>query len=86
MHPSIVQDHPGDCPICGMKLVKVEGGRREHGRRQRPTPEGLSRVTIDAARQQLIGLSIAHAERGAVGGSWRTSGPRRRSTRPACTT
>lgn len=26
MHPSIVQDHPGDCPICGMKLVKVEKG------------------------------------------------------------
>ncbi|MBI4817429.1 MAG: efflux RND transporter periplasmic adaptor subunit [Deltaproteobacteria bacterium] len=24
MHPTIVQDHPGDCPICGMKLVKVE--------------------------------------------------------------
>ncbi len=24
MHPSIVQDHPGDCPICGMKLVKME--------------------------------------------------------------
>lgn len=23
MHPSVVQDHPGDCPICGMKLVKV---------------------------------------------------------------
>ncbi|HWO09268.1 MAG TPA: heavy metal-binding domain-containing protein, partial [Polyangiaceae bacterium] len=23
MHPSIVQDHPGDCPICGMKLVEV---------------------------------------------------------------
>jgi Cu(I)/Ag(I) efflux system membrane fusion protein len=26
MHPSIVQDHPGDCPICGMKLVKMETG------------------------------------------------------------
>ncbi|OGR00522.1 MAG: efflux transporter periplasmic adaptor subunit [Deltaproteobacteria bacterium RIFOXYA12_FULL_61_11] len=24
MHPSIIQEHPGDCPICGMKLVKVE--------------------------------------------------------------
>lgn len=24
MHPSVVQDHPGDCPICGMKLVKVK--------------------------------------------------------------
>lgn len=23
MHPSIVQDHPGNCPICGMKLVKM---------------------------------------------------------------
>ncbi|HET9599567.1 MAG TPA: efflux RND transporter periplasmic adaptor subunit [Anaeromyxobacteraceae bacterium] len=21
MHPSVVSDHPGDCPICGMKLV-----------------------------------------------------------------
>lgn len=24
MHPSIIQDHPGDCPICGMKLVPME--------------------------------------------------------------
>src|SRR6266540_909725 len=23
MHPSITSDHPGDCPICGMKLVLV---------------------------------------------------------------
>lgn len=25
MHPTIVQDHPGECPICGMKLVKIGG-------------------------------------------------------------
>lgn len=24
MHPQIIQDHPGNCPICGMHLVKVE--------------------------------------------------------------
>jgi Cu(I)/Ag(I) efflux system membrane fusion protein/cobalt-zinc-cadmium efflux system membrane fusion protein len=24
MHPQIVQDKPGDCPICGMKLVPME--------------------------------------------------------------
>jgi Cu(I)/Ag(I) efflux system membrane fusion protein len=24
MHPTIIQDHPGDCPICGMKLVKMD--------------------------------------------------------------
>ncbi len=22
MHPKIHQDHPGECPICGMKLIK----------------------------------------------------------------
>jgi Cu(I)/Ag(I) efflux system membrane fusion protein len=73
MHPSIVQDHPGDCPICGMKLVKVEGVGSTGGDSGAPTPEGLSAVTIDPARQQLIGMKIAHAEVGQVGGSWRTS-------------
>ena len=23
MHPQVIQDQPGDCPICGMKLVPV---------------------------------------------------------------
>ncbi|BDG07910.1 efflux RND transporter periplasmic adaptor subunit [Anaeromyxobacter paludicola] len=26
MHPTIVQDHPGECPICGMQLVAMDGG------------------------------------------------------------
>jgi membrane fusion protein, copper/silver efflux system len=29
MHPTIVSDHPGDCPICGMALVKVGGAGAE---------------------------------------------------------
>ena len=29
MHPEIIRDKPGDCPICGMKLVeKLTGGER----------------------------------------------------------
>ena len=24
MHPQIMQDRPGDCPICGMALVPME--------------------------------------------------------------
>jgi len=25
MHPSVTSDKPGNCPICGMKLVKRSG-------------------------------------------------------------
>src|SRR5258708_32378559 len=24
MHPQVMQDQPGNCPICGMKLIQVE--------------------------------------------------------------
>src|SRR5213083_956031 len=23
MHPQVIQDHPGNCPICGMKLTLI---------------------------------------------------------------
>ncbi len=26
MHPNVIQDHPGDCPICGMKLMPLKAG------------------------------------------------------------
>ena len=40
MHPQVIQDHAGDCPICGMKLVPVrketasaEKDRQKSGRK-----------------------------------------------------
>ena len=30
MHPQVIQDHPGNCPICGMKLTRI---------RKQPTAE-----------------------------------------------
>lgn len=27
MHPEVIQDHPGNCPKCGMKLVEKRGAR-----------------------------------------------------------
>ncbi|HPA53464.1 MAG TPA: heavy metal-binding domain-containing protein, partial [Thermoanaerobaculia bacterium] len=102
MHPDVVKDGPGDCPICGMKLVPIEeeahqaavaGAAGPSGERKilfyrspmnpqetSPTPkkdsmgmdfvavysdevnsgekgpEGLATVTIDAQKQQLLGL------------------------------
>jgi Cu(I)/Ag(I) efflux system membrane fusion protein len=29
MHPQIIRDKPGNCPICGMALVKKEEGAEE---------------------------------------------------------
>ncbi len=49
MHPHIVQDHPGSCPICGMDLVPVEA---------RANPG----VTVDAAMQQTLGVRLAEAK------------------------
>jgi Cu(I)/Ag(I) efflux system membrane fusion protein len=80
MHPTIVQDHPGDCPICGMKLVKVDaasgasGGSPPAGDAAGAPVPGLATVDIDPSRQQLIGLRTVEVTRGSVGGSWRTVG------------
>ncbi len=29
MHPQVIEDHPGTCPICGMDLVPLKSGDRE---------------------------------------------------------
>ena len=33
MHPQVIQDQPGDCPICGMKLVPVRKETASAGQR-----------------------------------------------------
>jgi Cu(I)/Ag(I) efflux system membrane fusion protein len=74
MHPQVIQDHPGTCPICGMKLVPVgPEGARAAASDASPVP-GLATVRIDPAQQQLIGLRLADVEAGPVGGQWRTIG------------
>jgi multidrug efflux pump subunit AcrA (membrane-fusion protein) len=43
MHPQIVQDHPGDCPICGMTLVKM--------RKQSPSKSANAKSSDTANRK-----------------------------------
>jgi membrane fusion protein, copper/silver efflux system len=73
MHPTIIRDHPGDCPICGMKLVKMANGTAPAPSDADPV-DGLATVKIDPDRQQLIGLRIVEAASGPIGGAWRTTG------------
>jgi Cu2+-exporting ATPase len=37
MHPEVRSDKPGDCPICGMTLVKMEPADSTHMHNQSDT-------------------------------------------------
>src|SRR3954468_15357097 len=65
MHPEVIQDHPGNCPICGMKLTPI--------RKQDPiaATAGDSTITVDSATTQNMNLRTAIV----------TNGPLRRTVR-----
>lgn len=72
MHPTITANHPSDCPICGMKLLPVTSPGEDGAAGSAGQVQGMATVTIDPARQQLIGLRTAPVSEGALGASWRT--------------
>jgi Cu(I)/Ag(I) efflux system membrane fusion protein len=76
MHPSVVQDHPGECPICSMTLVpKPEGPATKAAPAVEANPvPGLTDVDLTPERVQLIGMRTAKVERAALGDSLRAVG------------
>ncbi|MGH9785037.1 MAG: heavy metal-binding domain-containing protein, partial [Terriglobia bacterium] len=64
MHPQQKSDRPGNCPICSMKLVKLEKAP-EAGESAMTmpaaTPGGPSSIFIAPERQQLIGVKSVSA-------------------------
>src|SRR5205823_14139683 len=51
MHPQVVRDEPGSCPICGMPLSKRKKGEKE------ALPEGVtSRVALAPFRIRQAGI------------------------------
>jgi Cu(I)/Ag(I) efflux system membrane fusion protein len=57
MHPHIVSDRPGTCPICHMDLQKVEDDVPTNGATTSQRPEGRAGVSLNLERQQLIGVT-----------------------------
>lgn len=49
MHPQVVQDHPGPCPICHMELTPVRSG----------PANGSTAITIDPSMLQNMGVRTA---------------------------
>ena len=60
MHPQIVSDKPGTCPICGMRLTPVEetapGAAADGG------VPGRAGFALSTERQQLIGVKRGRVE------------------------
>jgi RND family efflux transporter MFP subunit len=60
MHPQIIRDEPGNCPICGMALEPVPESARESAQAAAGEThkgiEGHGVVHIDPEHQQLIGV------------------------------
>jgi membrane fusion protein, copper/silver efflux system len=63
MHPSYKSDRPGIAPDCGMKLVAVYAEDSSSA-----IPSGLrpGTVSIDGARQQLLGIRVAQVQKSAA--------------------
>lgn len=54
MHPQVLRDEPGSCPICGMPLSKRKKGEKES------LPEGVaSRVALAPFRVKQAGIQTA---------------------------
>jgi Cu(I)/Ag(I) efflux system membrane fusion protein len=73
MHPQIVRDRPGECPICGMTLVpKLRASSGDGSATAAASaPPGLAAVDLTPDRVQLIGMRTAVAERATLGDSLR---------------
>jgi Cu(I)/Ag(I) efflux system membrane fusion protein len=75
MHPTVVSDKPGDCPICEMKLVAVEAARAKAAPE---APEravaGRSVVTLTPERRSLLGVRSEDVRQMHIEKSLRTVG------------
>ncbi len=75
MHPQVVRDAPGTCPICYMTLEKIESDDHDHGRALSPSA-GVARAAfkLPEGRQQIIGVKTVVAKVGAKTKVLRLSG------------
>ena len=69
MHPQVIQDHPGNCPVCGMKLTPIHNGGDAES-----TNPGTSVIAVDAATLQNMNLRTAPVQTGPLRKTIRTFG------------
>lgn len=70
MHPQVIQDHPGNCPICGMKLTPI----RKQAGTDTNAAANPSAIAIDPVTIQNMNLRTAVLARGPLRKVIRTVG------------
>lgn len=79
MHPQIIQDHPGNCPICGMRLTPIhptdddETNVTAASATNAPVPD-TDAMAIDSATVQRMNVRTADVVRGPLRRTMRTVG------------
>ncbi|HET8647155.1 MAG TPA: efflux RND transporter periplasmic adaptor subunit, partial [Vicinamibacteria bacterium] len=78
MHPSYVSDKPGDCPICGMKLVPIPAsppaGQAAPAAAAADTQGGRAVVHLSPERRQMLGVRSEQVRTAALERTLRTVG------------
>jgi RND family efflux transporter MFP subunit len=62
MHPQVVSDRPGTCPICGMTLVATDAGAGG-GEAAAPGVPGWETITLSESQRRLIGATTQAVSR-----------------------
>lgn len=70
MHTDYVSDKPGDCPICGMKLVPIESEAKPAA----SEVPGRASVSLTPERRQLLGIRSEEIHHGPLTRTIRTVG------------
>lgn len=74
MHPEIVDDAPGSCPICGMDLVEAQDKEAHVHSHEAGDGEGLPVVAIEPGVGHNLGIRTAQAVHGTLQRSIETIG------------
>ena len=76
MHPQVIQDKPGNCPICGMKLtpIRKQNVGANPSSTNETTAEDSQTIAVDPVTVQNMGIRTALVKRGPLRRIIRTVG------------
>jgi len=57
MHPQVMQDHPGNCPICGMKLIEAKKSQSQKA----------DEIQLSNVQMQLGNIQVDTIRNGSIG-------------------